>query len=191
VVLLCFHLRARIRIWGRFFLTCSRCQWNLISICFDLLCETGSFDRVIAAWLSPKIVVGILFVTSCSPISWRNFFNHRASLPALNCPMYSASEDDVATVVWRFEVHEMGQSFIWKIYPDVDRRPSVTTDPPWSVLKPYHWLHNLNPSEDANWIDNHFRQVPREVTPWVTPQEFGMTISLFMMTKETGRSLIW
>ena len=64
-------------------------------------------------------------------------------------------------------------------------------DSAWrGVLKPYHWLHNLNPSEDANWIDNHFRQVPREVTPvvtpWVTPQEFGMTISLFMMTKETG-----
>jgi hypothetical protein len=41
--------------------------------------------------------------------------SHRASLPALNYPMYSASEDDIAIVVWRFEVHKIVQSFLQDI----------------------------------------------------------------------------
>src|SRR5215469_3723411 len=98
-----------------------------MSRCLALLCCIGSLERSIAVWLSPRMTVG----SFCSnPNSVRNFRIQQASVPALNCPIYSASVVDVAMVDWRFDDQEIGPFASQNIYPEVDFLSCLTIVPP-------------------------------------------------------------
>lgn len=84
--------------------TRSRKKWCLISKCLDLPCCDGSLDNVMAALLSHNKVVALFWAR---PISDSKVRSQIASLDASNAAVYSASHDDVATVLCFLDAHDM------------------------------------------------------------------------------------
>lgn len=77
-----------------------------MSTCCMCWCKDRSSATVMAALLSQRMVIGgdseVL-----KPISQRSILSQIASFAALNTDMYSASQDDEATVLCFLHAHEI------------------------------------------------------------------------------------
>ena len=74
---------------------CLQRKWNLMSMCLTCWCREGSSERLMAALLSQRIGVDAAGVKSIPDSS---VCSHIASFPHSNAAMYSASQEDEATV---------------------------------------------------------------------------------------------
>ena len=99
--------------------TASRMKWYRMSICLVRAWNLLSLDNAIAPWLLQLIVNG----ASCKPrISFRKLRNHKASLAAWVCAIYSASVLDNAIMYCFFELQDTAPLPIWNEYPEIECR---------------------------------------------------------------------
>ena len=85
--------------------TRSRKKWYRMSKCLTFVWNAGSSDSIIAALLSQSREVGS---RGMKPMLDSRVRNHRASFDASNATVYSASQDDVATVRCRLDCQDIG-----------------------------------------------------------------------------------
>jgi hypothetical protein len=92
-------------------------KWQSISRCLVLSWNTGLEAMCIALWLSQYKTGGLLQVAfkSC-----KRYNNHCSSQTAEARDLYSASDEDLATVCYFLALHEMSDFPIKKQYPEVD-----------------------------------------------------------------------